>query len=458
MRISRYLALALLAALAGCGQPPPPIGLRSDDLGNYRVYQPTGTIRRLVFAFGATNDTELNAAVDKLVDYGALVARVDVAQFAAGAQARKEQCVDVAGIVNWHANYLGRRYGLEDLEPPLLVGHGAGAGLVYALLAQAPDLTFAGAVSETPQAQLPFGVALCDVSSAPDANRQITLNAAPVSALWHVVGGNPNDPLLRAVTESSPDDPPELVADDRLAQAAVHTLDVLEAAHPPQSQSIADLQVVELPARHPGDTLAVIYSGDGGWRDLDKTIGGLLAEQGTSVVGIDVVRYFWHQRTPERTATDLARILEHYRAQWHFERVTLIGYSFGADMLPFVYNRLPEEWQQRVTTVALLAPGRAANFEVTISGWLGKSNRRARPTLPELTQIPAGKILCVYGSSELDESLCTQAGAGNITRMERPGDHHFDRRYSLIADAIRAHAGATPSAAPSATPGTAAPP
>lgn len=450
MQIFRCLAMVLLASLAGCGRPPPPIGLHSDDLGNYRVYQPVGTIRRLVFAFGATNDTELNAAVDKLVDYGALVARVDVAQFAAGAQARKEQCVDAAGIVNWHANYLGRRYGLEDLEPPLLVGHGIGAGLVYALLAQAPPLTFAGAVTDRPQPQLSFGVELCGVSSAPGANGQIGLNAGPVSALWHVVGGNPDDPLLRALKDNNPDDPPELVADDRFAHAAVHTLDVLEAAHPPQSESIADLQVVELPAKHPSDTLAVIYSGDGGWRDLDKTIGGLLAEQGTAVVGIDVVRYFWHQRSPERTATDLVRILEHYRALWHIERVTLIGYSFGAEILPFAYNRLPEEWQQRVQTVALLAPGRTANFEVTISGWLGKGNRRARPTLPELTQIPASKILCVYGSSELDESLCTQPGAGNITRLERPGDHHFDRRYSLIADAIRAHGGATPAIAPGA--------
>jgi type IV secretory pathway VirJ component len=446
MRISRYLAVALLAALTGCGRPPQPISLHSDDLGTYRVHQPAGTIRRLVFAFGSANDTELDAAVDKLVDYGALVARVDVAQFAAGAQARKEQCVDVAGIVNWHANYLGRRYGLEDLEPPLLVGHGIGAGLVYALLAQAPSLTFAGAVTDTPQAQLPFGVELCGVSSAPGANGQITLNAAAVSGLWHVVGGKPDDPLLRAVKENSPDDPPGLVADDRFAHAAVHTLDVLEAEHPPQSESIADLQVVELPAKHPSDTLAVIYSGDGGWRDLDKTIGGLLAEQGTAVVGIDVVRYFWHQRSPERTATDLGRILEHYRSLWHIERVALIGYSFGAEVLPFAYNRLPDDWQQRVATVALLAPGRTASFEVTISGWLGKGNRRARPILPELVQIPASKVLCVYGSSEIGDSLCTQPGTGNITRLERPGDHHFDRRYSLIADAIRTHLEAPPAA------------
>ena len=441
----RYLVVAMLATLTACDQPPPAVSLRSNDLGAYRVQQPAGSIRRLVFAFGTANDTELDAAVRKLVDYGALVARVDVARFAAGALARKEPCVDIAGIINWHANYLGRRYGLEDLEPPLLVGHGTGAGLVYALLAQAPSLTFAGAVTDTPNTQLPFGVALCGISSAPGTNGQITLNAAPVSALWHVVGGTDDDPFVRAIKETNPDSPPELVASGRFAKAAVSTLDALEAVHPPQSQSITDLQVVELPARHPTDTLAVIYSGDGGWRDLDKTIGGLLAEQGTPVIGVDAVRYFWHQRSPERTAADLVRILEHFRTLWHIQRVALIGYSFGAEVLPFAYNRLPEEWQQRVVTVALLAPGRAASFEVTISGWLGKGNHRAKPILPELVRIPATKVLCVYGANEYAESLCTDPGAGNITRIERPGDHHFDRRYPLIADAIRAHmAAATP--------------
>lgn len=159
------------------------------------------------------------------------------------------------------------------------------------------------------------------------------------------------------------------------------------------------------------------------------------------------MRYFWRQRSPERTAADLVRILEHYGSLWGIHRVALIGYSFGAEVLPFAYNRLPEEWQQRVVTVALLAPGRTASFEVTISGWLGKGNHRAKPILPELARIPATKVLCVYGANESGESLCT-ASAGNITRLERPGDHHFDRRYPLIADAIRTHIAAAAAAAP----------
>ncbi len=59
--------------------------------------------------------------------------------------------------------------------------------------------------------------------------------------------------------------------------------------------------------------MAVFYSGDGGWRDLDKQISGVLAEHGIATVGVDSLRYFWEEKAPEQVADDLAAILRHYR-------------------------------------------------------------------------------------------------------------------------------------------------
>ena len=43
---------------------------------------------------------------------------------------------------------------------------------------------------------------------------------------------------------------------------------------------------------------------------------------------------------------------------WHLarrkQRVLLVGYSFGADVLPFVVNRLPPDLRDRVASVSLL--------------------------------------------------------------------------------------------------------
>lgn len=85
----------------------------------------------------------------------------------------------------------------------------------------------------------------------------------------------------------------------------------------------------------------------------------------------------------------------------------LIGYSFGADILPFAYNRLPPAQQAQVTALALLAPERGADFEVSISGWLGDHTATEQPTGPELQRIPPAKVLCIYGADEADDSLCT---------------------------------------------------
>ena len=92
-----------------------------------------------------------------------------------------------------------------------------------------------------------------------------------------------------------------------------------------------------------------------------------------------------------------------------------------------------------MAAIALLAPGRGADFEVSISGWLGEHTARELPSVPELARVPPGKVLCVYGAQEKSDSLCTAPGVGNIARLQRPGDHHFDHRYNIIADAIRAH-------------------
>ncbi|MEA3220771.1 AcvB/VirJ family lysyl-phosphatidylglycerol hydrolase [Immundisolibacter sp.] len=432
------LLAVLLSQAACCAKLPAPVELSSDDWGTYRIQQPAGPVARLAFVFGRAGDAQLDAAVPALASHGALVARIDVDRFAANVLDRHERCLDLAGIVNWHADYLGRRFDLADLDPPLLVGHGAGAGWVYALAAQAPPLTFAGAVTDMPPPRLALRKPLCRVSGRPDRAGTVGLLALPVAVPWRVVGGTADSALLAAVASKAPAQVQRL-PDRPLARVVTDTLDALETATDRQTASVGDLPLVELPAKQPSDTLAIIYSGDGGWRDIDKTLGDLLARQGMAVVGVDSVRYFWRHRDPQRTADDLVRILDHYRSAWGSRRVVLIGYSFGADILPFAYNRLPADWQQRVGTLALLAPGRSADFEVSISGWLGRANAGAAPTLPELQRIPPAKVLCVYGAKEKTESLCTAPGAGAITRLERPGDHHFDRRYDLIADAIRAH-------------------
>jgi len=172
------------------------------------------------------------------------------------------------------------------------------------------------------------------------------------------------------------------------------------------SSSVQGLPLVELPAGGPGDLLAVFYSGDGGWRDLDKEIGGILAAHGIATIGVDSLRYFWSEKTPQQVADDLASILRHYRELWGRDQVLLLGYSFGAGILPFAVNRLPAAERSAVRQISLLGLEKMAPFEFHVTDWLGVgADSAARPVLPEVAKLDPALIQCFYGAEE-DDTAC----------------------------------------------------
>ncbi|OCR23356.1 virulence factor family protein [Pseudomonas syringae] len=189
--------------------------------------------------------------------------------------------------------------------------------------------------------------------------------------------------------------------------------------------------VVEVPSAQPSDTVTLFMSGDGGWRDLDKVVAGDMANLGYPVVGIDVLRYYWEHKTPEQTAADLTELMQHYRQKWGTKRFILAGYSFGADVMPAVYNRLPPEEQNRIDGIILLAFARTGSFEIHVDGWLGTAGKEAT-TGEEMAKLPAEKVLCVYGIEEKDESGCTATTAVG-EKLQLPGGHHFDENYPALA-------------------------
>lgn len=196
------------------------------------------------------------------------------------------------------------------------------------------------------------------------------------------------------------------------------------------------MPVVEHPAAGPSDTLTLFYSGDGGWRDLDRASAEHMVKAGYPVVGIDTLRYYWQHKSAEQSADDLSRLMRHYRDAWHVKHFVLAGYSFGADVLTAIYNRLPDDDRDQVDALLLLAFARSGSFEIEVGGWLGKQGDEAA-TGPEMRQLPAAKVFCVYGSEEATDSGCTQPDAVG-ERLELAGGHHFDGDYDNLAEKLLA--------------------
>ena len=161
-----------------------------------------------------------------------------------------------------------------------------------------------------------------------------------------------------------------------------------------------------------------------------------MAKVGYPVVGIDTLRYYWQHKSAQQSANDLSRLMQHYREAWHIKRFVLAGYSFGADVLPAIYNRLPGSDREQVDALLLLAFARSGSFEIEVSGWLGKQGEEAA-TGPEMRQLPAAKVFCVYGSEEAADSGCTQPDAVG-ERLQLSGGHHFDGDYDALAEKLLA--------------------
>jgi type IV secretory pathway VirJ component len=89
--------------------------------------------------------------------------------------------------------------------------------------------------------------------------------------------------------------------------------------------------------------IAVLFSGDGGWFSFEQSLADNLANSGIPTIGIDTKKYFWSRKSPETTASDVAKLFRYYGTELNKSQYLLIGYSQGAEIVPFVQTRLPEE-------------------------------------------------------------------------------------------------------------------
>jgi type IV secretory pathway VirJ component len=197
------------------------------------------------------------------------------------------------------------------------------------------------------------------------------------------------------------------------------------------------LPLVELPVKNNNRTLAVMVSGDGGWAGIDKQVAEALNKEGIAVVGLNSLQYLWTKKDPETAGKDLTRILNYYIKAWHIEKLILIGYSTGADTLPFMLSRLPEPLKSRVSTVALMGMAADANFEFHVSDWLYSSDGIYK-VIPEVQKLKGMNVLCIYGEDETDNA-CSSLDKSNFKHIEVKGGHHFAGDYQKLTQTIIEH-------------------
>lgn len=210
-------------------------------------------------------------------------------------------------------------------------------------------------------------------------------------------------------------------------------------AYPQETDAIKtdELPLIVIPAAAESSAPVFFFiSGDGGWTGFDNTFCELLAKRGISVVALDAKKYFWKAKSPEETTTALVSIIGKYSRQWNKSAFILAGYSFGADIVPFVVNRLPGSLKDWLSKVILLSPDRYGDFEIHLTDMLSLGIAKRRYNIVnEVKKITTHPVVSICGEDEdpINSQLFKDAGSKIVFL---PGDHHYNKNVKGLAEVI----------------------
>ena len=417
--------------------------LKTKSLPTDRIHYPEGKPKSVVVLISdeaGWSDREERAS-DALAREGAVVVGIDLPDYYEALAKRDDECLYLVSDIEDLSRQLHRSADIIDYHPPIVAGIGSGGTLALAIAAQTPDSTIAETLAVDPQTAIPLATVLCTPADKTPASNGIVYGLTegelpnPVKVIFspkaHPAGRIHAANLKQthpAVQLSDAPDTPETVLEEGISAIVTQLA---------SSVSPLALPIVPIETKPRHDMMAIIYSGDGGWRDIDQQLGAYMKEEGIPVVGVDALRYFWTEKTPEQTAADLSRIIETYRKRWKVDNVLLVGYSFGANILPATYRLLPEADKQAVSLISLLALSHHADFEIDVTGWLGFAGAgKYGDPVEDLQAIEPFKIQCIHGLKEPDSACLAVKEIAGAQVLAREGGHHFDGDYRALNDQI----------------------
>ncbi|MBI5375391.1 MAG: virulence factor family protein [Candidatus Schekmanbacteria bacterium] len=452
------ISFFILSATAYAGEET----LKFGRFGNVMIYRNSLKPSHVVLFVSGDGGWNLGVIdmAKSLSALDAIVVGIDITHYMKELRNTDEKCSYPAADFELLSKFIQKHYDFPKYEPPVLVGYSSGATLVYAVLVQAPTGTFQGAISLGFCPDLPLDRPLCRGSglewkSGPKGKGYSFLPFHELKTPWIALQGEidmvcdakATELFVKQVGEGKLISLPNVghgfsVPKNWMPQFKEAFTGLFnkpkQMVEKSESGDISDLPVVEVMPSIPesGKRMAIMVSGDGGWAGIDRELAGALAAKGIPVAGVDSLQYFWKPKNPEIAANDLERIIKHYLNLWGKERIVIVGYSLGADVIPFMITRLSSEVSEKIELIALLGPEHTADFEFHITDWIGLSPQlNLHPLLPELKKIKNIKILCFYGDEEKD-SLCRDIDIAIAKPMRLEGGHHFGGNYQFIADSI----------------------
>ncbi len=454
-----FLVLITIIFVSESRAASPYDSVNVEPFGKVFIYKQTATPEHVAIMISGDGGWKYGVTgfAETFSEMNTLVIGVDILRYFRDLRKRTGDCYDIAADFVKLAAEIEKTYKYTDYTPPVIMGYSSGASLVYGILAQARPETFMGGISLgfCPDIELPK--ILCQINGLtekvfvpgksfylqPDArlgNKWIVLQGmldkvCNYSAVEEFVKKTTDAELIslpkvgHGFSKWSDFMPQWKDAYNRIIKESVTkedmdvTIDSLKGI--PVKLTEAKIQNKDFP-------VALLISGDGGWYGFEQSIADNLSRLGIPTVGLDSRKYFWNRRSVDETAADMEKLLRFYSRKWGRDSILLIGYSLGAEIVPFVVNRLPEDIKSKITSAVLLSPGLTTDFEIHISNMLGMGNRQnTYNVVDEINKMQSVKTLVIFGIGEKSEVPALLHGK-LLNVREIPGDHHYKSDLDLI--------------------------
>ena len=432
--------------------------------GKVYIYKQTDTPKNVVILISGDGGWKYGVVsfAETFSEMNNVVIGVDILRYYKDLRQRSEECYTVAADFVQLATEIEKRYNFPEYKPAVIMGYSSGATLVYGILAQARPGTFAGGISLgfCPDIELPK--MLCQTNGLTErvdvTGKSYFLQPdAKLGNHWIVLQGKLDKicnytEVADFVSKTSD---AELITlpdvghgfskwSDFMPQWKDAFKRLVEMSERDQSVAIKIDDIKNIPVvitnakfQNKEGPVALLISGDGGWFSFEQHIADHLADRGIPTLGLDSKKYFWNRKTPEETAGDMVKLLSYYCKELGRERLLLIGYSLGAEIVPFIVNRLPVEMKSKIVSSVLLSPDTNTDFEIHISNMMGMGNRQnTYNVIDEIIKMQASPTLIIFGEGEKSKVPGLLTGAA-VKISIIPGDHHYKFNLPLIMQTMK---------------------
>ncbi len=181
--------------------------------------------------------------------------------------------------------------------------------------------------------------------------------------------------------------------------------------------------------------LVFYISGDGGYSSFSDGVCTTINKAGYKLVSLNSKSYFDHKKTPQQTTNDIASYLDAELKKRKDQKFVLFGYSFGADIVPFVVNLFTDSLKKKLGSVVLLSPSTSTDFETHFLDMFGWTIKRNMDVVAEINKMEIPKVAIVLANDENDFPL-KDIKLKNYKQEHLSGSHHYDGNSEGVAKTV----------------------